>query len=190
MSNEYILKIGLASENEAKWGLFEFLQTEYLKEVGFDADRAAALAGAVTNRVFGEEPDGEANIAFAKKNPELIETRAREIRQDEFLCQLLSGAAYNACYARYLRAGGKRSMFSNPFLAYIRAGREATSRVNGQIVAELGREILSLDGHILDSMDAMLSLGIFRQLPYSPNEHLFYDAVHEFARRAGVQFQH
>lgn len=80
-------------------------------------------------------------------------------------------------------------MFSNPFLGYIRPGRDPMSRLNRQIIAELGIKIQALDEHILDSMDAMQSLGILRQLPYSPNERLFYDAVHEFARRVGVQFQ-
>src|SRR6202041_523425 len=111
----------------------------------------------------------------------LIEAQAREIARDETLCQLLSGAAYNTCYARFLRAGGKRSMFSNPFLGYVRAGCNPTSRSNRQIIVELGIEILTLDGHILDSMDAMQSLGILRSFPHSPNERLFHDAVHNFA---------
>ena len=188
VSDDYILKIGLATENEAKLALFHFLQAEYLKRSGFDGNRAAALAGAVTNRVFGEEAEADENAAFVRENPELIEVHARQIGQDESLCVLLSGAAYNTCYARYLRAGGKRSMFSNPFLAYVRSGGDLTSDSNRQINVELYSEIKVLDGHILASMDAMQSLGIFRPLPYSPNERKFYDAVHQFAGRVGVQF--
>jgi hypothetical protein len=189
LSNDYILKIGLATENEAKLGLFEFLKTQYLRQVDFDLDRAAGLAAGVTNKVFGEQPNDEANTAFARDNEKLIEAQAREIARDETLCQLLSGAAYNTCYARFLRAGGKRSMFSNTFLAYVRAGCNPTNRLNRQIIVELGSEILTLNAHILDSMDAMQSLGILRTLPHSPNERLFYDAVHDFANRVGVQFQ-
>ena len=80
-------------------------------------------------------------------------------------------------------------MFSSPFLAYVRAGRDLRSRSNREIHLELGIEILTLDRHILDSMDAMQSLGIFRPLPFSPNERQFYDAVHQFALSVGVQFQ-
>jgi hypothetical protein len=189
VSRDYILRFGLATENEAKMGLWEFLQAEYLKRAGFDVERAAALAGGVTNKVFGAPPNNEANAAFAKENPELIEAHAREIGQNERLCMLLSGAAYNSCFARYLRAGGKCSMFSSPFLAYVRAGRDLRSRSNREIHLELGIEILTLDRHILDSMDAMQSLGIFRPLPFSPNERQFYHAVHQFALSVGVQFQ-
>jgi hypothetical protein len=188
VSDDYILKIGLATENEAKLALFHFLQAEYSEESRIDPERPEALAASVTNRVFGEESDGDANAAFAKENPELITTCAREIGKRNDLCKLLSGAAYNTCYARYLRAGGKRSMFSNRFLGYVRAGRDLTSPSNRQIQVELYSEIALLGRHILRPMDAMATLGISRPLPYSPNERDFYNAVHEFARRVGVEF--
>lgn len=188
VSDDYIRKIGLATENEAKLGLFHLLEAEYSKQLGFDEERAAALAGSVTDRVFGEEPAGDEKVAFVKANPELIEKHARELRNREDLCALLTGAAYNTCYARYLEAGGKRSMFSNPYLGYIRAGRNLLSRSSREIQLNAYAEITSLDPRILRPLDAMESLGILRPLPYSPNERNFYYAVHQFAKRVGVQF--
>lgn len=187
--SDYIRKIGLATENEAKLALFCHLEAEYSKLGAFQGDVPAALAGAVTNKVFGEEAAAEESREFTKNNPDLIGTYARRISEDGDLCRLLTGAAYNTCYGRYLRAGGKRKMFSNPFLAYIRANRDLTSSSNRQIAKDLYIEISTVSSHILEPMDAMQALGILRLLPHSPNEREFYNAVHKFARHVGVKFE-
>jgi len=186
MADDYICKIGIATENTAKLALFHFLWREY-QRAGHDEEFAGGLAGCVTDKVFGEELHGGPKIGFAKHNGELIESHASEIAKNEGLCRILTGAVYNICYARYLNAGGKRTMFSNPFLAYIRAGRDLTSRTNRHIDIDMYSEIVALGPHILAPMEAMRALKIFRTLPYSPNERAFYDAVCQFGRQAGVQ---
>ena len=190
MSDAYILKIGLATENAAKLGLFRFLAEEYKKQYESepDPDFAEEVAATVTDRIFGEEAKQEPQVEFAKQHSNLITEQAKAIGNREELCRLLTGAAYNTCYARYLRAGGKRSMFSNPFLAYIRAGRDISSQSSREIQVQLYGEIGLLGRQILRPFDTMESLGILRPLPYSPNEREFYDAVRAFAQRVGVTF--
>lgn len=142
MSNAYISQIGIATENTAKLALSEYLEREYRSVDGFDGETPVALAGTVTDCVFGEELNGsDEKIAFVKANTELITKHARNLAQREDLCQLLTGAAYNTCYGRYVRAGGKRTIFSNPFLAYIRSGRDFRSRSSREINVQLYSEI-------------------------------------------------
>ena len=155
----------------------------------WNQDFAEGLAATVTDRIFGEEAKQEPQVEFAKQHRDLIDRQAKAIAEREELCRLLTGAAYNACYARYLRAGGKRSMFSNPFLAYVRAGIDLRSQASREVQVQLYGEIGLLGRQILRPLDAMGSLGILRPLPYSPNEREFYDAVRAFAQRVGVTFR-
>src|SRR5439155_10410926 len=116
----HFCEIGFATETEAKCALCKVLFREYERE-GLEDTAAAKLAAAVTNKVFGEEPTGDVGKAFAAENQELIEIHARRLASDDRLCAVLSGAAYNVCYARYVSAGGSQGMFSNHFLTYTRA---------------------------------------------------------------------
>jgi len=189
--DDYIRKIGLATENAAKAALFKFLFAQYVKnrmENGKDdrpdEDFAATLAAAVTNRVFGEDAANDAGKQFAAQNAELISILAHMLSADDRVCAVLSGAAYNTCYARYVGAGGSRGMFSNAFLAYVRTLSRDDSYATTRAKA-LDR-IVTLGSGILKPIESMLSLGIFRPLPDSPNERSFYDDVHHFATIVGA----
>lgn len=185
-TESYLIQICSATEDQAKPGLYMFIVRQYINKAGLEEQQAARLAAAVTNRIFGEKPTGEAATSFAAENSSLIDEHARGLASDDALCSLLSGAAYNTSYGRYIAAGGSRSMFSNKFLTYIRTlsrfhdrDYEATRQKTAAQIAELG-------GSILGPIEAMLSLGIFRPLSDNPNERSFYDAVHQFAVDTGV----
>jgi hypothetical protein len=146
-------------------------------------DKAAAIAAAVTNRIFGVPPAND----YQRDNPAHIEGEARRIAEDHRLCLVLSGAAYCASYARYVTHGGSRGMFSNRFLAYVRAVSKGSSYLDVQLKSE--REIDALDAQILSPIRSMIELGIFRPLPYNPDERQFYRDAHEFAVENGVPFK-
>ncbi|HEV3480787.1 MAG TPA: hypothetical protein VGR97_00510 [Candidatus Acidoferrales bacterium] len=131
-----------------------------------------ALAAGVANRIFGDEASEESYRSFAGENKELVEILARRLGNEEDLCRVLSGAAYNACYARYLDAGGKRGLIT-PYLGYIRA----MSRHDWSSTASIFLKIEKLGKNILAPIDSMFHLGIFRPLPNNPNERNFYEAV-------------
>jgi hypothetical protein len=102
MVNDYICKIGIC-----KIGL--------ARDERFKKQFACVLVGEVTDKVFGEPVTREPKIAFARENGEFIQSHAEEISRNEELYSLLAGAAYNTCCARYIDAGDKRRIFSNPF---------------------------------------------------------------------------
>jgi hypothetical protein len=179
---------------EQRTPVFDFLYQQYVNgNVGLDA--AASLAASVTNKVFGEEPTGDnkqQGLAFAEENKEFIEARAKRLAPDDGLCAILSGAAYNTCYARYVSAGGSRGMFSNRFLTYIRAlsglmrGDTSLATLYGKLANEIPHD---LGTNVLAPVESMHSLGIFRPLPHNPNERQFYEAVCQFATKAGLQLK-
>ena len=190
LGDAYIRKIGHAAEDEAKAALYYVLCRRYAKDKGLGKDilsdnaklaealddHTAKLAAAVTNKVFGERWTEEADPHFAAEKAELIERDAHLFALDRDLCTCLSGAAYNTCYARYIDAGGSRGIFSNTFLAYIRA----LSQGDATLTARFAEKIDKLGIHILDPIRSMVSLRIFRPLPHNPNERAFYDAAHQF----------
>ena len=139
----------------------------------------------MTNKVFGERGTEEAHPRFAAEKAELIERDARLFASDGDLCACLSGAD-STCYARFVDAGGSRGMFSNTFLAYIRALSQGDSTLTGRFA----KQIEDLGSHVLAPVRSMVSLGIFRPLPYNPNERSFYDSVHQFgvAAKTGKHF--
>jgi hypothetical protein len=149
-------------------------------------DAAGLLAASVVNRVFGHGP-----TPFARENEEFVEIVARGLGSDRTLCPILTGAAYSACYARYVAAGGKRGMFTNKFLAYVRALSSLGSNDAAQgVYLKTGAEICAgLGEEVLAPLESVVSLGIFRGLPWNPDSRKIYDAVHRFAIEAGVTFK-
>lgn len=164
---------------EQRTALYTFLYRTYVEGAGLGGDgSAAALATAVTNMVFGDRsPDGSQR-SFEVANAELIEILARRIGEEEALCNVLSGAAYNSSYARYLDAGGKRG-FINPYLGYVRA----VSRGIWESAASMGHKIGALGESVLAPIHSMSHLGIFRSLPNNPNEKAFYQATRDLYER-------
>lgn len=189
--DDYVRKIGHATENEAKAALFHILYRRYARDKGLaeDAldDDTAKLAAAVTNKVFGESGTEQTDPRFAAEKAELIEHDAHLFALDDEMCACLSGAAYNTCYARYVDAGGSRGMFSNTFLAYVRA----LSQGDATLTARYAERMERLGNTILAPILSMVSLKIFRPLPYGPNERAFYDATHQFclAAKTGKRFR-
>ncbi len=170
---------GLSKENAAlsaykKWNVFK----QYAEHVGGrdPGEAATELAAATGNAIFGE----------TESRP-FAEEYAIALGYDDALCSILSRAAYNGCYARYLYAGGTTNPFSNPFLEFV-------GSMSGIYTADPQRRIkvqnrlrnAALMPRVLAPLDAMSSAGIFRPLPSNPNEREFYETVLRFAIEAGV----
>jgi hypothetical protein len=208
---EYIVKTGTATENQAKLALSAYLLNRFEEEGTFsdsacpDGEEPASLAANSTmNVVFGEidlehtsseywrprranerawarDYIPDLTVEFASENASQIEKEARRLSSDDNLCSVLSGAAYNISYARYVLAGGKRSFFSHPFLAFIRTlysleHYDFHEKTYGQIHA-LGEDILR-------PIQTMQRLGILRRFPHNPDERQYLRAVSEFAVEA------
>jgi hypothetical protein len=114
-TEDYLKQICSATANEAKMGLALVLMNRYERESDgkpISEDEVAALVAGVVNCVFGEDASND----YQRNNADKIAAYGHELANDEELCLVLSGAAYNMAYARYLIAGGSRGMFSNDFL--------------------------------------------------------------------------
>jgi hypothetical protein len=185
-TDSYLLQICSATENMAKTSLYMFLHKQYVSNAGPEDEQATLLAVAVTNRIFGEKPTGEIGTTFEAQNKDLIESHARQLALDDSLCSCLSGAAYNTSYGRYIAAGGKRGMFSNKFLTYIRTLSRLHDGDYELIRAKTAMEIKGLNGVILNAIESMMALGILRPLSDNPNERKFFDVVHQFAVSTGA----
>jgi hypothetical protein len=209
---EYIVKIGTATENEAKFALVLFLLKRFEEEGTFNGlacpegkEAVYLAAGTVMNVIFGEidlehsgseswrrrvekekpfasESIPDLTVQFAGDNASQIENEARKLSSDDQLCLVLTGAAYNTCYARYIQAGGSRGIFSNLFITYIRTIYKFEDSDLG--LKTFGK-ICELGSRILNPIDAMLNLGILRHFPSNPSEQNYYTAVHEFAVAMG-----
>ena len=208
MIAEYIVKTGRATENEAKLALSAYLLNRFEEEGTFsdsscpDGEEPAVLAASSTmNVVFGEidldhtsseywrprranetawarDYIPDRTVEFASENAYRIEKEARRLSSDDRLCSVLSGAAYNISYARYVIAGGKRSFVSHPFLAFIRT---LYSFEHSDFHVKTYGKIHALGEDILRPIETMQRLGILRRFPHNPDERQYLRAVYEFA---------
>lgn len=188
MARRYMVEIGRAATLEMKIALNYRLLRTY--EVTHDNDFASFLAAAVVNRIFADTTDKPAAAKFLEENEELVEAESRTLSVDHDLCELLTSTVYVRSYARFLEHGGKIGFFGNRFIGYIRATSLSFRDPSYVAVAENHlRKLCDLDPKIVEPVVNLLRLGIFRPLPWNPNEKEFYQRVHAFAIREGVTFK-
>jgi|SRR5437867_85551 len=60
----------------------------------YGEQKAAALASAVTNELFGAPPGNETGRQFLAGNKELVETRLRALKTEARICQIVSILAH------------------------------------------------------------------------------------------------
>ena len=76
----HISKVGTQSGDAMKFMLHEFLRERYQSE--YPSDFSGKLAAAVANYLFCEHPQREFQ-SFAIENKTLIESKAKELSQEE-----------------------------------------------------------------------------------------------------------
>lgn len=188
----YISTVGAETGNAMKLVLFQLLLKRYraTKPADFpvglanDSELPEKLATAVVDWLFRERTANPELRSFITKNSGLIESKAKELSSEDALCRALSCAMYISCYGRYVDSGRKIGMLFHPFLGFFRAFQQVTS----------GRESLRfLDsfepsvGH--ENVEPLLNLwalGLYRQLPYTPDSKLMMDEVLSFGRSVGA----
>ncbi len=184
-----ISRMGMETGNAMKTALWSHLvyrysctdcsDAELLKKVNANPEHAEKVAGAIVNHLFCEDSSNEELRTFTLENISYVRSKAQELNHEEWVCRPLTCAIYNYSYGKYVDSGRRVGFFSAPFLAFGRAVRE---------VAEC-REPLSF----LDSFTAkvgqqsaapllnLLSLGLYRSLPYTPDSRAMAHEVALFA---------
>lgn len=118
-------------------------------------------------------------LEIAIENEDAILAEIKQLSEDNRLCAILSGAAYNISYARYLKAGGSRGIFSNHFLSYVRTLFSASDI---DFSLKMASKIGKLENpNILKPFDGLQRYGLLQPLPTNPDERAYYKAVREFA---------
>jgi hypothetical protein len=215
MIAEYIVKVGAATEQDAKLALSMYFLHRFVKEGAFDNCPCAddkepwyLAAGAAMNVVFGDidlqRPEKEywrtrkgnerafarenvpdSTVQFASENGAQIEKEVNRLSPENRLCSILSGAAYNICYGRYIKAGGSRGIFSNLYITHIRTLFEMQYQ---ELYLKTAEQIGEIDSWILKPIDAMMRYGVLRRFPRNPNERDYFTAIHNFAEEmSGIQ---
>jgi hypothetical protein len=167
-----------------KMALGKYLLLRY--EATFEGESATKLAVAVTNYLFCDEPPADATEArsFAAKHQAMIESKARELADDESVCRVLTCAAYNLCYGKYVDSGRKVGLLINPYLGFVRALQEV---INGNESAEFLYSPYSKVGR--DNVEPLMKLwglGLYRPLPYTPDPKTMMDEIIKFGRSIGL----
>ncbi len=152
-------------------------------ESAYDADFAGKPAAAVPNYLFCCEPTTAELQPFAKKNDALIESKAKELTNEDALCRALTCAVYNFCYGRYVDSGRKIGLLVHPFLGFVRGLQEV---INANEQAGFLESFYPKVGH--ENVKPLLNLwllGLHRPLPYTPDSKLMMDEIVRFGKSIG-----
>lgn len=183
IGDSHILQVGRRTQNELLVGLYSYLKPGFLRTE--DEDYAGKLATAVSMALIGEPATEQERIDFQKQNGLRVQQEAMRLSKDEMLCELLSGAAYNIGYGRYVEAGGGRLL--NRYLGFIRA--EAQKTRDFKLFLNMRNDLNRRNSAITRPLDALSSFQIWRSRPYNPNESAYYHAIQRFreAHEHGVK---
>lgn len=178
----YIIKIADSTKREILLGMSAYLCKRLL---GREDERSAGMiAGCTSMYLFGEPPDNEEFLRFHRQNESRIRREAERLAEDRELSELLSGAAYNVGYGRYVATGGGRLM--NRYLGYMRMENSINNRFDVEQFQKMASDLEAKHPHCLRAVSSLKRIGIWKPRPYSPNELEHYRSVHAFAERVGA----
>jgi hypothetical protein len=178
----YIVQIGEETYKAATQGLYglicwNLLETEH---EGF----AGELAAAVALFIWDDPPTDKRHIAFRQEHQKRIESELwKPYLRTPAMQELLSGAAYNIGYGRYVAAGG--GLVLNRYLGYLRScnlpNKNASDwEANTALYAKLSK----LSTGILRPIESLKRWSLWEPRPDNPNEQQYYQAICAFARQA------
>jgi len=97
--------------------------------------------------------------------------------------ELLSGAAYNIGYGRYVAAGG--GLVLNRYLGYLRSCNLPTKNASDwEANTALYAKLSKLSAGILRPIESLKRWSLWEPRPDNPNEEQYYQAICAFARQA------
>jgi hypothetical protein len=178
----YIAQIGEETYKAATQGLYALVCRNLL---GAESEEfAGELSAAVALFIWDDPPTDNRHVAFRKEHQKRIESELRKpYLSTPVMQELLSGAAYNIGYGRYVAAGGGRIL--NKYLGYIRSDRlPSKSASDWKVNTALYGELTGLSTAILRPITSLKTWSLWRPRPSNPNEQEYYQAICAFAREA------
>ena len=178
----YIVQIGEETYKAATQGLYglicwNLLETEH---EGF----AGELAAAVALFIWDDPPTDKRHIAFRQEHQKRIESELwKPYLRTPAMQELLSGAAYNIGYGRYVAAGG--GLVLNRYLGYLRScNLPAKNASDWEANTALYAKLSKLSTRILRPIESLKRWSLWEPRPDNPNEQQYYQAICAFARQA------
>lgn len=180
IGDKYLIQIGQESYKAITTGIYLRVAKTLLNT---EAESfALPLAAAVSLRIVGDTPSEPKHITFRKENLKRIEDELQKpyIRTPQ-VCEILSRAAYNIGYGRYVAAGGGRIM--NHYLGYIRSDRRP-NKLGTDLAAHLSiaAALSRLSGAILHPIEALQHFNMWIPRSNDPNEQEYYQSICAFAQ--------
>jgi len=174
--DDYILKISTATQNEISLGLYAYFYSRLIKT---DPEPyTGKLAAAIAMELIGEPAKESHHEAFRVENSRRIREEIGSLIPENRLCEILSGAAYNIGYGRYVAKGGSRLF--NTFLTFTRLEGRVLSRSDNDVMLKCRLELLKKDEAILRPIISLQKFSLWR-CRNNPNEQEYYRIVNAFA---------
>jgi hypothetical protein len=181
-TDKYILQIAAETERIAPVMLYKIVYDKFRPHHNQSDQKTSIIAAAVTNKILCNKPSNEVGVTFLRDNLSEVCDKASSLSSDRKLCGILSGAAYNIAYGRFLRSGGKRGLLMNPFLGFVRALSQSYSATGPQAMDAYStwRQYQDALQGQRDSVEPLVNLHgleLFIPLEHNPNERAYYEAV-------------
>ncbi len=178
----YITQIGEDTYKAATQGLYALVCRSLL---GTETEQfAGEMAAAVALSVWEDSPTDKRHLAFHEEHRQRIEAEMRKpYLHAPSMQEILSGAAYNIGYGRYVAAGGSRLL--NKFLGYIRSDSIPNkSKSDWEVNTSLYEDLSNRSTAILRPITSLKRLSLWKPRCSNPNEQEYYRAVCAFAQQA------
>jgi len=181
IGDNYVVQIGLETYKATTHCVYTLACKNLLETES--GTFAGELAAAVALFIWNDPPTDKRHVAFREQNQTRIEEEIKKpyLRTSE-MRELLSGAAYNIGYGRYVAAGGGRLI--NKFLAYIRSDNiPAKTASDWKINTSLYGRLVELSPTILSPVSSLKSLSLWTPRSNNPNEQEYYQSICALAHR-------
>jgi hypothetical protein len=183
---DYIIKAAKATEDAIWQGLSYYLYLVFIStdEDDFASDLAIACAAKIMCR-RAATPEAE---QFSGKNKVRVEREIRRLNSDRDLCEILSGAAYNIGYGRYVASGGSRLF--NHYLRFIRTDIKAHTNRSAATIRENTEVSQTLNWSSIEIIRNLQNFGLWIPRSSDPNELEYCKAAQTFAAQQNLLVKH
>lgn len=184
--DDYILQVAKATEDAVWQGLSYYIYLALVEIDGddFASDLAIACAVETLCRRAATPEAGE----FSDKNKARIEHEISRLNSNHDLREILSGAAYNIGYGRYVASGG--SKLFNRYLRFIRTDIKANNNRDAAAIRENTEVSKTLDWSSIEIIRNLQKYGLWIARSSNPNELEYCKAAQTFATQQSLLVNH
>jgi hypothetical protein len=183
---DYIVQTGQETYKAATQGIYALVCRNLLETES--EEFARELAAAVALFIWDDPPTDKGHIAFRREHQKRIEGEIwKPYLRTPAMQELLSGAAYNIGYSRYVAAGGGRLL--NRYLGYLRSDNLRSKNASDwKAHTALYAKLAELSLGILRPIESLKRWSLWKPRPDNPNEQQYYQAICAFARQSAPTF--